>query len=110
HAKKNFKDRFFIAFNTNFDRMNNRYVQSLKFLGRKKWVAITGLFVFTGITILLFQTTPSGFIPNEDRGIIMADLTLPPGTTLEKTEKTVMELDSILASMDIVEARMNVVG
>ena len=110
HAKKNFKDRFFIAFNTNFDRMNNRYVQSLKFLGRKKWVAITGLFVFTGITILLFQTTPSGFIPNEDRGIIMADLTLPPGTTLEKTEKAVMELDSILASMDIVEARMNVVG
>lgn len=110
HAKKNFKDRFFIAFNSNFDRMNNRYVQSLKFLGRKKWVAITGLVVFTGITILLFQTTPSGFIPNEDRGIIMADLTLTPGTTLEKTEKAVMELDSILASMDIVEARMNVVG
>lgn len=110
HAKKNFKDRFFIAFNTNFDRMNNRYVQSLRFLGRKKWVAVTGLIVFTGITILLFQTTPSGFIPNEDRGIIMADLTLPPGTTLEKTEKAVMELDSILASMDIVEARMNVVG
>lgn len=110
HAKKNFKDRFFIAFNTNFDRMNNRYVQSLKFLGRKKWIAVTGLLVFTGITILLFQTTPSGFIPNEDRGIIMGDLTLPPGTTLEKTELAVKELDSILASMDIVESRMNVVG
>lgn len=110
HAKKNFKDRFFIAFNTNFDRMNNRYVQSLKFLGRKKWISVVGLLVFTGITILLFQTTPSGFIPNEDRGIIMGDLTLPPGTTLEKTELAVKELDSILASMDIVEARMSVVG
>jgi hydrophobe/amphiphile efflux-1 (HAE1) family protein len=110
HAKKNFKDRFFIAFNTNFDRLNNRYVQSLRFLGRKKWVAMTGLVVFCGVTFLLFQTTPSGFIPNEDRGIIMGDLTLPPGTTLEKTEKAVKELDSILASMDIVEARMSVVG
>ena len=110
HAKKNFKDRFFIAFNTNFDRMNNRYVQSLRFLGKKIWITVTGLVVFVGITLLLFQTTPSGFIPNEDRGIIMGDLTLPPGTTLEKTEKAVRELDSILASMDIVEARMNVVG
>ena len=110
HAKKNFKDRFFIAFNSNFDRLNNRYVQSLRFLGRKKWIAVTGLVVFSGITFLLFQTTPSGFIPNEDRGIIMGDLTLPPGTTLEKTEEAVKELDSILASMDMVEARMSVVG
>lgn len=110
HAKKNFKDRFFIAFNSNFDRMNTKYVQSLRFLGRKKWIAVTGLVVFCGITFLLFQTTPSGFIPNEDRGIIMGDLTLPPGTTLEKTEEAVKELDSILASMDMVEARMSVVG
>lgn len=110
HAKKNFKDRFFIAFNSNFDRMNTKYVQSLRFLGRKKWIAVTGLVVFCGITFLLFQTTPSGFIPNEDRGIIMGDLTLPPGTTLEKTEEAVKELDSILTSMDMVEARMSVVG
>jgi hypothetical protein len=29
-----------------------------------------------------FQITPSGFIP-EDRGIIFADVTLPPGSTRE---------------------------
>jgi HAE1 family hydrophobic/amphiphilic exporter-1 len=58
----------------------------------------------------LFQITPSGFIPNEDRGIIFADVTLPPGSTLENTENTVKELDSIIESMDIVEARMNIVG
>ncbi|MBU7569788.1 MAG: efflux RND transporter permease subunit, partial [Flavobacterium sp.] len=80
------------------------------FLVRKRWVTGVALLVFCGITYFLFQSTPSGFIPNEDRGIIMADLTLPPGTTLEKTQKAVNELDSILASMDIVEARMSVVG
>jgi len=110
HHKKNLKDRFFLAFNTGFDRMNNKYVKSLGFLARKKWITVVALLAFCGITFLLFQTTPSGFIPNEDRGIIMADLTLPPGTTLEKTQKAVNELDSILASMDIVEARMSVVG
>lgn len=110
HHDANFKDRFFIAFNSSFDLMNAKYVKSLGFLAARKWITVVGLLVFTGITILLFQTTPSGFIPNEDRGIIMADLTLPPGTTLEKTKKTVQELDSIIASMDIVEARMNIVG
>lgn len=110
HKDKNFKEKFFIAFNTSFDRMNNKYVKSLGFLARKKWITITALVVFSGITFILFQTTPSGFIPNEDRGIIMGDLTLPPGTTLEKTQIAVNELDSIIASMDIVEARMSVVG
>jgi HAE1 family hydrophobic/amphiphilic exporter-1 len=45
--------------------------------------------MFSGITVFLFQITPSGFIPNEDRGIIFADVTLPPGSTLENTENTV---------------------
>jgi HAE1 family hydrophobic/amphiphilic exporter-1 len=29
HRNANFKERFFIAFNTNFDRMNKKYVKSL---------------------------------------------------------------------------------
>ena len=110
HAKKNFKERFFIAFNTGFDKMNRKYVGSLGFLMRKKWITGIGLVLVCGITYLLFVTTPSGFIPNEDRGIIMGDITLPPGTTMEQTQLTVNKLDSVLKSMPIVEARMSVVG
>jgi HAE1 family hydrophobic/amphiphilic exporter-1 len=110
HKKKTFKDRFFTAFNAGFDNLNNKYVGSLRFLGRRKWITVIALVVFSGITYFLFATTPAGFIPNEDRGIIMADLTMPPGTTLEKTEKAVKQLDSLLQSMPSVEARMNIVG
>jgi hydrophobic/amphiphilic exporter-1 (mainly G- bacteria), HAE1 family len=108
--KKNLKDRFFVAFNAGFDSMNNKYVRSLGFLARKKWITVVALVVFSGITWLLFSTTPAGFIPNEDRGIIMADLTMPPGTSLEKTEKAVKQYDSLLQTMPMVEARMNIVG
>ncbi|WP_306351473.1 efflux RND transporter permease subunit [Flavobacterium sp. '19STA2R22 D10 B1'] len=110
HHKKGLKDRFFTSFNTAFDSVTNKYTRSLHFLVKRKWLSIIGLVVVVGITLILFKSTPSGFIPNEDRGIIMADLTLPPGTTLEKTQLAVNELDSILASMDIVESRMSVVG
>ena len=108
--KKNFKDRFFIAFNTSFDSLNRKYVRSLGLLIQKKWITLVALLVFTGVTILLFQSTPSGFIPNEDRGIIMSDLTMPPGTTMEQTKKVIDQFDSIVAKMDVVESRINIVG
>jgi HAE1 family hydrophobic/amphiphilic exporter-1 len=110
HKKKNLKERFFIAFNTGFDSMNNKYVKSLGFLAKRKWITAVILVFFCGVTYFLFATTPAGFIPNEDRGIIMADITMPPGTTLEKTDAAVKQLDSVLKSMPLVEARMNIVG
>lgn len=110
HHKKNIKDRFFDAFNVGFDSLNRKYTRSLGVLVKRKWITVVGLLVFTAVTILLFKTTPSGFIPNEDRGIIMADITMPPGTTLEKTQLAVNQLDSLLVSMPLVEARMSVVG
>jgi HAE1 family hydrophobic/amphiphilic exporter-1 len=77
HRNANFKE-FFIAFNTNFDRMNKKYVKSLGFLTRKNGSLLWLFYVFWNYRFL-FQITPSGFIPNEDRGIIFADVTLPQG-------------------------------
>ncbi|MBD0779415.1 efflux RND transporter permease subunit [Maribacter sp. ANRC-HE7] len=107
---KGLKHRFYRSFNAGFNAITDKYVGSVSFIAKRKWITIVSLVIFTGITILLFKTTPSGFIPNEDRGIIMADISLPPGTTLEQTQKTVKKLDSIYASMDIIDTRMNVTG
>ncbi len=108
--KKGLKQRFFTAFNTGFDTITDKYVGSVKVFAKNKWLTIGSLVVFTVITIFMFKTTPTGFIPNEDKGIIFADVTMPPGTTLEETQRTVKQLDSIYESMDIVKARMNITG
>ncbi|MDP2525980.1 efflux RND transporter permease subunit [Maribacter dokdonensis] len=108
--KKGLKQRFFTAFNTGFDTITDKYVGSVKVFAKNKWLTIGSLVVFTVLTIFMFKTTPTGFIPNEDKGIIFADVTMPPGTTLEETQKTVKQLDSIYESLDIVKARMNITG
>jgi len=108
--KKGITKRFFSAFNTGFNAMTDKYVGSVKLIANRKWITIGSLVIFTAITVLLFNTTPAGFIPNEDRGLVFADISLPPGTTLEQTQLTVNKLDSIYASMDIIEARMNITG
>jgi len=108
--KKGLKDRAFDAFNTGFDALTNKYSTVVHFFIKQKWLALSILIIAVVTTIYLFKITPTGFIPNEDRGIIFGDITLPQGSTIEQTEKIVAEYDSILQSMDIVEARMNVVG
>jgi HAE1 family hydrophobic/amphiphilic exporter-1 len=47
---------------------------------QKNGFVVGSFYVFWNYRFL-FQITPSGFIPNEDRGIIFADVTLPPGST-----------------------------
>ncbi|WP_293298387.1 efflux RND transporter permease subunit [Allomuricauda sp.] len=108
--KSNLIARFFKAFNIGFTAMTNKYTNTIGTLVKRKWVTLA-LLVGTGIVVFfLFRTTPSGFIPNEDKGIIFADVTMPPGTTLEETQKTVKKLDSIYESMGIIKARMNITG
>ncbi len=110
HGEAKLKERFKMAFNTSFDTMQGKYNRILQVLMKRKWITGVILLLATVTAFYLFKVTPSGFIPSEDRGIIMADISLPPGSTLEQTQKIVNSYDSIVNSMDIVEARLNVVG
>lgn len=108
--KKGIKTRFFNGFNRGFNAITNKYTHIIHSLLKRKWITFLLLVIFSVLALFLFKRTPSGFVPNEDRGIIFANVSLPPGTTLEKTEETVMKLDSIYGSMDIIDARMSVAG
>ncbi|HEY9220973.1 MAG TPA: efflux RND transporter permease subunit [Lutibacter sp.] len=110
HGEAKLKERFKMAFNTSFDTMQGKYNRILDILMKRKWITGAILLVVTVVSFYLFKVTPSGFIPAEDRGVIMSDISLPPGSTLEQTQKIVNQYDSIVGGMDIVEARINVVG
>ncbi|HVV04805.1 MAG TPA: efflux RND transporter permease subunit, partial [Puia sp.] len=83
--KKGLGARFFGAFNAGFGAMTNKYIKSLQFLVRHKWVAITGLLLVAVACVLLVQRTPSGFIPDEDQGFIVAVAQTPAGSSLSRT-------------------------
>ncbi|MCK0161332.1 efflux RND transporter permease subunit [Allomuricauda sp. F6463D] len=108
--KSNFLKRFFKAFNIGFTTMTNKYTNTIGVLVKRKWVTFAFLIAFCIVAVFLFKSTPSGFVPDEDRGMIFANVSMPPGTTIEKTEETIMKLDSIYESMDVIDARMSVAG
>lgn len=108
--KKNLLERFYTAFNTSFDLMTNRYKRSVSFLAQKKWIALAGIALFTGVLIWTMNTTPKGFVPNEDLGTIMSDISLPPSTSQERTNEVIARIDSIVHTVPEVKNSIRVVG
>lgn len=105
-----FKAKFFHAFNTSFQHMTTRYTHSLHFLVKTKWVAITALVAITVTTIVLVKKSPSGFIPTEDQSIFLYSLSMPAGSSLERTKKVVDQVDSIIRTVEGVEKVYSVAG
>lgn len=94
--KQTFSEKFFSGFNRSFDSLTTRYIGSLKFLIRNKWVSLGGLSVITLATIWMVNTTPSGFIPTEDQGFIAISVSTPSGTSLNGTQKVMTDAETKL--------------
>ena len=108
--KSTFISRFHIAFNVYYDNLLKKYKKgTLRFI-HKPWLTIG--FVVVGIAALLFfmKITPTGLVPNEDTGTIMAVVDMPPGSSKEFTEATMMKVDSLIAADPAVESRTMIVG
>lgn len=79
--------RFFRWFNDKFDRGREAYTRGVKYSARN-WVrsGIVFLLVVVGVG-LLFLRLPSGFLPDEDQGTVIALVQGPAGATTARTEK-----------------------
>ncbi|HET8572812.1 MAG TPA: efflux RND transporter permease subunit [Edaphocola sp.] len=91
-GKKGFLKRFYSAFNAGFESTTRRYVKGIKFLYRFKWITAVILLACVGLIIWSSNTTSKGFVPKEDRGVIMADIALPPGASLDRTTAIINQL------------------
>ncbi len=75
-----------VKFNEMFAKVEDFYMEYVKkFVYNKKLVAI----FYAGIvllTLISFKTISTGFIPDEDQGVLIASITLPDGASLSRTE------------------------
>jgi len=107
---KGFLARFYLAFNTSFDSMTKKYKKSVSFLSHKKWIVGLGIGLFTIALIWTMKTTPKGFVPNEDMGTIMSDISLPASTSQEATNIVIAKIDSIAHTIPEIKNSLRVVG
>ena len=74
-------------FNEMFAKLEDFYMEYvIKFVHDKKLVAIFYVAIIA-LTLLCFKTISTGFIPDEDQGVLLAQITLPDGASLSRTEE-----------------------
>jgi multidrug efflux pump len=85
--------RFFTWFNETFEYGKDRYHNALgRFLG---WVR-PALLIYAGIIVLLailFIRLPTAFLPEEDQGTVLNQITLPVGATQARTLAVAKEVE-----------------
>ena len=89
---KNVVQRFYTLFNRGFNATVNKYEKSLQFLFKRKWIPVLLLIIAVVGIFWASKTTPTGFVPNEDRGIVFANIELPVGASLDRTNEVVQEM------------------
>ena len=110
HKKLSRVDRFHMAFNTQYDKINTKYQKVVEKIINHRW--ISSLAVILGIVALVvtMKFTQTGLVPNEDTGTLFAMISLPPGTSQVETQKVTDQIDKMLASNPYIERREQIVG
>jgi hydrophobe/amphiphile efflux-1 (HAE1) family protein len=87
-------------FNQAFDWLSDRYGRLTAQLVRKTGLMLiiyAGLLTLTGFQLM---TTPTGFIPEQDQGILIGVVQLPPGASLERTSEVLDRANAIVSKQN----------
>ncbi|WP_336491507.1 efflux RND transporter permease subunit [Methylobacterium nigriterrae] len=114
--------RFFLArfvnwlargFNRGFDALSNGYAATIRFLTSRAIGLIAMLLVYAAAivgTVHLAQTTPTGFIPDQDQGYLIGVVQLPSGASLDRTTAVVTRAAEIARGVDGVTNSVIIAG
>jgi multidrug efflux pump len=87
---------FFGWFNRNFDRSANRYSKGVGGIIRRPAVFLVAFLGIVALMAVLFLRIPSGFLPDEDQGVMFVQVTTPPGATANRTQAALDEAANYL--------------
>jgi hydrophobe/amphiphile efflux-1 (HAE1) family protein len=103
-------DASFGRFNRGFDKLSHGYGHVTRRLARVLGLIMLvyiGLIALTGVE---FHSTPTGFIPEQDQGYLITIVQLPPGASLDRTEKVVRQVMDIAIQTPGIEHMAPFVG
>lgn len=92
-------------FNDGFNKVEEFYMEYVRKFVYDKKLLITFYLVIVALTLISFKTISTGFIPDEDQGILLASITLPDGASLSRTEKVSTKFVDQIKGLDGVDAQ-----
>ena len=79
------KTGFFGLFNRGYHASSGVYEKIVGAMVRRRWRAMLAFVVIAAGLVVLFPRMQKGFLPQEDQGLLYAQVLMPPGSTMEQT-------------------------
>jgi multidrug efflux pump len=83
----------FRAFNVGFQKATDWYTWCVGALLRVSLLVLIGYGGLLFLTYVGFTTTPTGFIPSQDKGYLLVNVQLPDSTSVEKTQGVMKRIE-----------------
>ena len=81
--------RFFRWFNRSFERLSEKYQGGVNRMTHHKLFSGVLYIVVIAALVGIYKMLPSSFLPEEDQGVVMTLVQLPPSASLERTDKVI---------------------
>lgn len=107
------ESKFFVYrwFNKGWTKVSGLYGKTIGKMLRHPVAALCTFLVIAALAIWGFLKWPTSYLPEEDMGYFMTSIQLPPGASLERTEKLVKSLEKqIKAEIPEIKDVMSVAG
>ncbi|MCU6432758.1 multidrug efflux RND transporter permease subunit [Undibacterium sp. Jales W-56] len=101
---------FFLWFNAAFLRLTKRYTNGVSFFMKR---AVLGVLLFGGMVVvtgLLWKTVPGGLVPDEDQGYFLGAAIMPEGSSLDRTDAMVRQVESAMKTNKNIDTTFALVG
>ena len=105
-----FSKRFIDAFNQFYDRLQNKYKKGVEKTVKHPKTAMGLVALSIALLVYLMNITPSSLVPTEDQGTVMCAISLPPGTSQDRTDSLLTEVDKLIAANPAVKTRTVISG
>lgn len=89
--------KFFAGFNRIFEKVTGGYLKGATFFAKKSMRIIALLAIVLLAVTLLGKKIPMGFIPEEDQGYVLVNISLPPASSLQRTDEISKQVDQLLS-------------
>lgn len=92
------------------EAVRKAYVWTVTFFLRRFFLSSGICIAVLAASIFMLRATPTGFLPIEDKGALFVNVMLPPGASLQRTQKTLEEFSEIVRATEGVSDVISVAG
>ena len=97
-------------FNRALERSADFVARTIGGLARHVVLTLVVFALFAGATLLLLMQRPTGFVPDEDQGYLYAEVAMPLGASVQRTEAMNARFGAALRARDDVDHTIGVSG